>query len=82
MSWGVLRSALDLLLRSDHPEPELIFYGGEPLLELPLIMRAIEYLEAESGGNVAVSVFTNGTLLDRGTMRLLARRGVDTQISF
>ena len=84
MSWRVLRSALDLLLRSEHPNPELIFYGGEPLLELPLMMRAVEYLEVEqeTGGRVAVSVFTNGTLLDRGTMRLLARHGVATQISF
>jgi hypothetical protein len=83
MSWRVLRRALDLLLRSDHPHPELTFYGGEPLLELPLMMRAIEYLEADSGagGRVAVSVFTNGTLLDRGTRRFLARHGVDTQLS-
>jgi len=72
MSWAVLRSALDLLLRSDHPKPELTFYGGEPLLELPLMVRAVEYLEAEGGGSVAVSVFTNGTLLDRGTRRFLA----------
>jgi sulfatase maturation enzyme AslB (radical SAM superfamily) len=82
MSWSVLRSALDLLLRSDHPKPELTFYGGEPLLELPLIVRAVEYLETEGGGSVAVSVFTNGTLLDRGTRRFLARRSITTQISF
>jgi sulfatase maturation enzyme AslB (radical SAM superfamily) len=84
MSWGVLRSALDLLLHSEHPNPELTFYGGEPLLELPLMIRAVEFLEAERGANgrVAVSVFTNGTLLDRGTRRFLARHGVETQISF
>jgi sulfatase maturation enzyme AslB (radical SAM superfamily) len=84
MSWRVLRSVLDQLLRSEHPNPELTFYGGEPLLELPLMMRAVEYLEAEgeAGGRVAVSVFTNGTLLDRGTMRFLARHRVETQISF
>lgn len=82
MSWSVLRSVLDLLLGSDHPEPELNFYGGEPLLELPMIVRAIEYLEEKNGGKIAVSVFTNGTLLDRGTVRLLARRSVETQISF
>jgi sulfatase maturation enzyme AslB (radical SAM superfamily) len=82
MSWGVLRSALDLLLRSDHPKPELTFYGGEPLLELPLMVRAVEYIEAEGGGSVAVSVITNGTLLDRGTRRFLARRKIATQISF
>jgi radical SAM protein with 4Fe4S-binding SPASM domain len=82
MSWGVLRSALDLLLYSDHPNPDLTFYGGEPLLELPLILRAVEYLEGKNGAKIVLSVFTNGSLLDRGTMRLLARRGVDIQISF
>jgi sulfatase maturation enzyme AslB (radical SAM superfamily) len=82
MSWSVLRSALDLLLHSEHPKPELTFYGGEPLLELPLITRAIEYLDANKGGKVAVSIFSNGTLLDRGTMRFFARHGVQTQISF
>ena len=84
MSWRVLRPALDLLLRSEYPNPKLTFYGGEPMLELPLMIRAVEYLEAEreTGGRVAVSVFTNGTLLDRGTRRFLVRHGVDTQISF
>jgi sulfatase maturation enzyme AslB (radical SAM superfamily) len=84
MSWSVLRRALDLILASDHPTPRLTFYGGEPLLELPLIMRAIEYLEAgcSAGCRVDVSVFTNGTLMDRGTRRFLAGHDVSIQISF
>jgi radical SAM protein with 4Fe4S-binding SPASM domain len=82
MSWGVLRSALDLLLHSTHPNPELTFYGGEPLLELPLITRAVEYLDAQRGSNIKLSVFTNGTRLDRATVRFLVRHGVETQISF
>ena len=83
MGWPVLRSALDLILDSDHPQPELTFYGGEPLLELPLIMRAVEHLETTSaaGRRVGVTVFTNGMLLDRGTARYLARHRIDTQIS-
>jgi uncharacterized protein len=83
MSWPVLRSALDLLLDSDHPEREVIFTGGEPLLELPLIMRAVDHLETTSaaGRLIAATVFTNGMLLDRGTVRYLARHGIDTQIS-
>jgi len=83
MSWRVLRRALDLVSSSNHPNPEINFYGGEPVLELPLIVRAIEYLEKNqtAGGRVGTSVFTNGTLLDRGTRRFLARRGIATQIS-
>ena len=42
MDWAVLRSALDVLLRSGHPAPVLSFYGGEPLLEFPTIRRAVE----------------------------------------
>jgi uncharacterized protein len=84
MSWGVLRRAIDLLLSSGHPEPELAFYGGEPLLELASIHRALEYLEdsREPGRPVRASVFTNGILLDPGTAGYLARHGVDVQISF
>jgi sulfatase maturation enzyme AslB (radical SAM superfamily) len=69
MGWPVLRSALDLLMDSDRPSPKVIFTGGEPMLELPLIMRAVEHLETTSaaGHRVGVTVFTNGTLLDRGT---------------
>jgi sulfatase maturation enzyme AslB (radical SAM superfamily) len=83
MGWPVLRSALDLLMDSDHPAPEVIFTGGEPLLELPLIMRAVDHLETTSavGRRVGVTVFTNGVLFDRGTARYLARHRIDTQIS-
>jgi sulfatase maturation enzyme AslB (radical SAM superfamily) len=83
MGWSVLRAALDLVMDSDHPHPRLTFTGGEPLLELPLLMRAVEHLETTSavGHRVAVTVFTNGTLLDRGTRRFLARHGIGVQIS-
>jgi sulfatase maturation enzyme AslB (radical SAM superfamily) len=83
MGWPVLRSALDLVMDSDHPNPRLTFTGGEPLLELPMLMRAVEHLETTSavGRRVGVTVLTNGTLLDRGTRRFLARHGIDIQIS-
>ena len=44
---------------------------------------AVEHLETTSavGHRVGVTVFTNGTLLDRGTRRFLARHGIGVQIS-
>jgi sulfatase maturation enzyme AslB (radical SAM superfamily) len=83
MGWPVLRAALDLVMDSDHPNPRVTFTGGEPLLELPLLMRAVDHLETTSavGRRVGVTVFTNGTLLDRGTRRFLARHGIEIQIS-
>src|SRR5512144_1709717 len=44
MSWDTLRGALDLLLRSHCPEVEVLFVGGEPLLQFPLIRQAVAYV--------------------------------------
>lgn len=84
MDWQTLRAALDLLLRSAEPEVSLTFYGGEPLLELALIKRAIRFIEAEKHPDkkFALHLITNGLLLDRDTVRFLARHGVELQISF
>jgi sulfatase maturation enzyme AslB (radical SAM superfamily) len=84
MDSEVLRPALDLLLRSDHPEPSLTFIGGEPLLAMPLITRAVEYIEANRRADQAFlfDTSTNGTLLDTESIQVLARHRIDTQISF
>jgi sulfatase maturation enzyme AslB (radical SAM superfamily) len=84
MPWPVLRAALDVLLASDVAEPELSFYGGEPLLERPLIRRAMAYLDerAPPGVSPRFTLVTNGTLLDARTVRLLALRRVRTFVSF
>jgi len=84
MGWAVLRSALDLLLRCDYSAPVLSFYGGEPTLELPLIRRAVTYLEANKSPGMMIDLrtSTNGTLLDGDTVQFLADHLVETQISF
>ena len=83
MEWETLRAALDLLLRSEKPERSLSFYGGEPLLALPLIKRAIRYIASARPADreIGFTITTNGLLLDRATVRFLARHGVDTTIS-
>jgi sulfatase maturation enzyme AslB (radical SAM superfamily) len=84
MPWPVLRGAIETLLAGGAAEPELAFYGGEPLLELPLIRRAIGYLDdrAPPGVTPRYRLVTNGTLLDARAIRLLALRRVRTLISF
>ncbi len=84
MPWPALRAAIDVLLAGDATEPELAFYGGEPLLELPLIRRALAYLDdrAPPGVTPRLRLTTNGTLLDGRTVRLLALRRVLTFVSF
>lgn len=84
MSWDVLRSSLDLLLDSGNPRLTVAFFGGEPLLEMALIRRAVEYAERRRppASRLLFEVSTNGTLLRRETIRFFARHRVRTEISF
>jgi len=84
MDWGTARTAAELLLRSDRPEARLMFYGGEPLLELPLIRSVVDHLEHRRppGMVVRYAVVTNGMLLDADTAEFLAAHRVRTQLSF
>jgi sulfatase maturation enzyme AslB (radical SAM superfamily) len=84
MSWTTLRAAIDLLLAGGASEPALGFTGGEPLLALPLMRRAVEYLGERAPAWMAprLHVTTNGTLLDREALRFLAARRARTIISF
>jgi sulfatase maturation enzyme AslB (radical SAM superfamily) len=84
MTWETLQTALDIVLCSDPPEVTILFYGGEPLLELPLIRRAVEHVEATGtpGKRVQYVMSTNGMLLDEETASFLAEHRFETQLSF
>jgi uncharacterized protein len=83
LAWDRLRGALDLLLLSRCPEVEVLFLGGEPLLEFALIQQAVAYVEAtRPPKNVRYTLITNGTLLREEQARFLARHRVAVQLSF
>jgi len=84
MRWGTLRPAIDLLLASRRPHVKLLFIGGEPLLEFPLIARAVRYVDAHRrpGQRVEFELSTNGTLLSARRAAFLAAHDVDLQVSF
>lgn len=84
MSWGVLRAALDLFFASRPAEPAILFYGGEPLLELPLMRRAVRHATrlASPRDGVRFALSTNGMLLGREAAGFLASHRIGTQISF
>lgn len=69
MPEGVMRRALQLAFQNNGPnEPVVIrFFGGEPLLEQPLIRAAVEHarcLAHEQGASLRFAITTNGTLID------------------
>ncbi len=84
MSWRTLQGAVDLLLRSRQTEVTLRFYGGEPLLEFPLLQQAIEYAReaCPPGKRLRFGISTNGLLLDDARADFLAHHRVETQLSF
>jgi sulfatase maturation enzyme AslB (radical SAM superfamily) len=84
MEWETLRTALDIVLLSDPSEVVVIFYGGEPLLELPLIRRAVAHVAAARSAqkHVHYAMSTNGMLLDEETATFLAEHRFETQLSF
>jgi MoaA/NifB/PqqE/SkfB family radical SAM enzyme len=84
MPWAVLRSAADRLLESPTRDVELVFAGGEPLLEFDHIRRVVDYLDRRitSRRTVQYSLATNGTMLAPDVIAFLDTRGFGIQLSF
>jgi len=68
MTLETARQSIDLLLveGSSQERFNVVFFGGEPLTNLPLIKAAVDYAErrcAEEGKQVDFSMTTNATML-------------------
>lgn len=69
MSFETAARSIDLLFREGAARDRLgvVFFGGEPLTNVPLIRQVVEYAEmkaAAAGRQVDFSLTTNATLLD------------------
>ena len=68
MSLAVASRSVDLLLQqaAERDRVAIVFFGGEPLTNMPLIRQVVEYAQRrglESGKEVDFSLTTNATLL-------------------
>lgn len=68
MGFDTARDSIEMLLREspDEPRYNVVFFGGEPLSNRPLIEAVVDYCEkrfAELGKQVDFVMTTNGTLL-------------------
>jgi len=87
MSWDVARRAIDLLFDQPptEPAPQIGFFGGEPLLELPLLKQCVAYAEAkraETGRSFRLAITTNGLYVDDALAAWLKSKAVEPMLSF
>ncbi|QWV97358.1 SPASM domain-containing protein [Geomonas nitrogeniifigens] len=80
MGWNTARRATELIVSLvEHSSAEKIFinfYGGEPLLDFPVLQQITGELlkhEARLGKNFYLTLDTNGTLLEGQAAQFLAR---------
>jgi sulfatase maturation enzyme AslB (radical SAM superfamily) len=84
MTWRTLRAAVDWLFAAPADHLRLGFTGGEPLLEIALLRRAVARAERlrPPGLPIEYGVTTNGLLLDPSAARFLERHRFRVQLSF
>lgn len=84
VDWEVVRTALDRLLASRQASVEVLFIGGEPLLEFPTIERAVAYLSERKRAdlNIRHAIITNGLLLGDRETQFLVDHDFHVQLSF
>src|SRR5712671_449947 len=84
ISWDVVRVSLDRLLASPRDDVKVLFIGGEPLMEFPLIKRAVAYLAERKRPAMSIrhAIITNGLLRGRREIRFLVAHGFHVKLSF
>lgn len=86
MSEEVAERSVELLFEDESDAPvHLHFFGGEPLLNVPLLQHTVAYAErrsAETGRRVTYEVTTNGTRLTDEVIAFLNDHAVKVGVSF
>jgi uncharacterized protein len=86
MAPEVSRKAIDFLMDASGPldRVELVFFGGEPLLNLKLIAQAVDYAKKAAAAKekaVDFALTTNATLLTAKTVAFLAENRIGVTVS-
>ncbi|PWU08815.1 MAG: quinohemoprotein amine dehydrogenase maturation protein [Terriglobia bacterium] len=86
MDLQVAESAIDMLIRESAQRPKIhvTFFGGETLLNFPLLRAAADYAtrkSAEAGKHVDFSLTTNATLLTEEVIDFLSDYRVGVTVS-
>ena len=79
---GDIQAIYDFIAKTAKTKPiRISFYGGEPLVNYPLVQYAIQAGQQRWEDDVTFSVSTNGTLLTEERIDWLVNNGVELAIS-
>lgn len=84
MDGATARETVEFLLRESGRRAHLTFFGGETLLNFPVLRETIEYARrraAEVGKEIDFSLTTNATLLREEIIEFLAENHVGVTVS-
>lgn len=86
MDHAIAEASVDLLIRESASRPSIhvTFFGGETLMNVPLLRSTVEYANrkcAEAGKQVEYSLTTNATLLNEKIVDFLAEHKVGVTVS-
>ncbi|MCD6118685.1 radical SAM protein [bacterium] len=86
LSKDTAKLAVDFLLRESRGTREIsiLFIGGEPLLNMPVMEFVVHYAKMrakETGKTVGFSITTNGTLLNQNSLEFFIRNNIPFLLS-
>jgi len=89
MNWKIAKQSIDYFLKLIHSYTRLTtfkggltFFGGEPLLNFPLIEKCALYFKAQLKNEEPIfGITTNGTLLNRQIIKFLVKNNFQLTIS-
>src|SRR5947209_2296233 len=86
MDWETAKTSVDYFFRDSEPRRSIhiTFFGGETLMNFPLLKRVVEYATlkaSEEGREIDFSLTTNATLLNPNTIEFLAEHRIGVTVS-
>lgn len=85
MNWDIAKQAIDFFNEHSKAKKEVYisFYGGEPLLNFPIIKNSVEYANKviNDGREIHYSITTNATLLTKEISSFLAHHDFNVSVS-
>ena len=84
MPWPVADRAIDFFFQTSVPDRGIIFYGGEPLLNPAVFVKAVEKIRSKESAEskaCTISMVTNGTHITRELALFMAKHSVRVGVS-